>query len=265
MSIPKVIHYCWFGGNKKSEKVINYINTWKRLEGYKIIEWNEKNFDLNSCSYIKEAYKAKKWAFVSDYVRLKVLQEYGGIYLDTDVEVKKSFDDILDSSMFIGFIYDCSIGTAVIGAQKNHEIISQLVKLYEKAEFLYENNIIKSKFEGYENFITNNNNDLFTAFFIKNVKGFKLQNKIQKLDNITIYPKEYFERKTNNRDIDYTVHHCYGSWYKEEPNKRSKLAVIINSILGDIYYDKLQCYLKLKKLPYYNLYLEDQKGDINES
>ena len=259
MTIPKIIHYCWFGGKEKPNSVIKYLKTWERMEGYKIIEWNEKNFDVNSCAFVREAYKNKKWAFVSDYVRLKVLQQYGGIYLDTDVEVKKTFDDLLYHEMFVGFIYDCSIGTAVIGAIPNHIIINSMVELYEKAQFLYINNKIVSKFEGYEKYKVNNNNDLFTAYLIKNCPNFLLKNKVQYLSNITIFPKEYFERKTFNKKYDYSVHHCYGSWYKDNPNNRSKIAILINSIIGDVFYDKLLCYLKLKKLPYYSIFLNHKK------
>lgn len=259
MGIPKIIHYCWFGRKEKPEKVKKYIDTWSILNDYKVIEWNEENFDINSCDFVKKAYKSKKWAFVSDYVRLKVLQEYGGIYLDTDVEVKKSFDELLSNNMFVSFIYDCSIGTAVIGAQKNNPIINELLSLYDEAKFIVNNNSVKLVFKGYENQITNNNNDLFTAFLIKYDEKFKLNNSIQYLDKITIFPKEYFERKTKNKEIDFTEHHCYGSWYKDNPNYRSKVAILINNIIGDILYDKLQCYLKLKKLPYYNVYLNQKK------
>ena len=96
--IPKYIHYCWFGGKPLPEIAVKCIQSWKKFfPDYKIIEWNEDNFDLNSCDYCREAYEAKKWAFVSDYARFKILAEYGGIYFDTDVEVIKSFDDILQN------------------------------------------------------------------------------------------------------------------------------------------------------------------------
>ena len=102
--IPKTIHYCWFGRGEKPEIVKKCIDTWKdKLSDYEIIEWNEDNFDINQNDYVKEAYKAKKFAFVSDYVRVYALYNYGGIYLDTDVEVFKSFDDVLDNESFWGF------------------------------------------------------------------------------------------------------------------------------------------------------------------
>ena len=93
--IPKKIHYCWFGGNPLSEEVKWYIASWKKYcPDYEIIEWNESNFDVTENAYCKEAYKAKKWAFVSDYARLTVLHDHGGFYMDADVEVVKSLDPL---------------------------------------------------------------------------------------------------------------------------------------------------------------------------
>ena len=117
--IPKTLHYCWFGNGKKSELVQNCIQSWKKaMPDYTIIEWNESNSDITANKYISEAYSANKWAFVSDYIRLRVLFEYGGIYLDTDVETLKSFDAFLNNEAFTGFESNDSIITAVIGAEK---------------------------------------------------------------------------------------------------------------------------------------------------
>ena len=102
--IPKVIHYCWFGRGKLPKLAKKCIKSWKKyLPDYKIIEWNEDNFDINSNQYVREAYEAKKYAFVSDYVRLYALYNYGGIYMDTDVEVIKSLDEFLIHEAFSGF------------------------------------------------------------------------------------------------------------------------------------------------------------------
>ena len=106
--IPKKIHYCWFGGNPLPEDVKEYIASWRKYcPDYEIIEWNESNFDINCCAYVKEAYEAKKWAFVTDYVRLYALYHHGGIYMDTDVEVVKSLNDLLKSvSYSTNDVYD---------------------------------------------------------------------------------------------------------------------------------------------------------------
>ena len=103
--IPKIIHYCWFGGGPKPKSVEKYIRSWKKYcSDYEIIEWNEDNFDISSSPlYVKQAYAAKKWAFVSDYARLKVVFEYGGIYFDTDVQVIKNIDTLLQYDAFFFF------------------------------------------------------------------------------------------------------------------------------------------------------------------
>lgn len=102
--IPKVIHYCWFGRNELPEKAKQCIESWKKFcPDCEIREWNEQNFDLNCCDYVREAYQAKKWAFVSDYARFQILYNYGGMYFDTDVEVIRSLDDLQNKGPYIGF------------------------------------------------------------------------------------------------------------------------------------------------------------------
>ena len=104
--IPKIIHYCWFGRSDKPNSFYEYLESWKKyLPDYEIKEWNEDNFDISSCKYVEQAYNAKKYAFVSDYVRVYVLELEGGIYFDTDVEVRKPFDVLLNNHFFIG--YEC--------------------------------------------------------------------------------------------------------------------------------------------------------------
>ena len=101
--IPKIIHYCWFGGNPLPELAVKCIESWKKYcPDYEIKRWDESNFDLNCCDYVKEAYRAKKWAFVSDYARFKVLYDEGGLYFDTDVELIKPIDDIIERGPFMG-------------------------------------------------------------------------------------------------------------------------------------------------------------------
>ena len=127
--IPKLIHYCWFGNNKKPEIVLKCIESWnKYLPDYEIREWNDN--DLKECTnkYVQQAYKHKKWAFISDYFRLYALYNYGGIYFDSDNEVFKSFDDFLDLNFFTGFenYYDAiKPFTAVVGAKKGNKIVKE--------------------------------------------------------------------------------------------------------------------------------------------
>lgn len=135
--IPKKIHYCWFGGNPLPESAKKYIGTWKKYcPDYEIIEWNENNFDVTQNQYCKEAYEAKKWAFVSDYARLKVLYDFGGIYMDTDVEVVKPLDDLLQYNWFSGFESEKRIQTGTMGAGFNSTIIKIFLDDYKNRHFI---------------------------------------------------------------------------------------------------------------------------------
>lgn len=119
--IPKSIHYCWFGGSPLPDDVKKYIESWKRFcPDYEIRQWNEYNFDVNENQYCSEAYRAKKWAFVSDYARLKILYDNGGIYMDTDVEVVRSLDPLLQYRAFSGFESEHAISTGAMGSIKKN-------------------------------------------------------------------------------------------------------------------------------------------------
>ena len=135
--IPKIIHYCWFGGNELSELAERCIESWKRYcPDYKIIEWNESNFDLDCCDFVKEAYQAKKWAFVSDYARLKIIYDYGGIYLDTDVELIKTLDSLLKERCYFGEETTGAVNTGLgFGAEKHNDIVQLLLKEYDGYHF----------------------------------------------------------------------------------------------------------------------------------
>ncbi len=127
-NIPKVIHYVWVGGKEKPKKIKQCIKTWKKvMPDYAIKEWNENNFDINSNDYIKAAYKNKKWAFVSDYIRMYALYNEGGIYFDTDVIAIRKLDEYLCYDCFTGFESNDYPFTAVIGAKKNHPLIKTIL------------------------------------------------------------------------------------------------------------------------------------------
>lgn len=140
--IPKVIHYCWFGGNEKPRLFKKCYKSWKKYcPDYDIIEWNEKNFDISSCPlYVRQAYEAKKWAFVTDYVRLKVVYDNGGIYFDTDVELKKCPDFLLENKAFFGFEKGIHVATGLgFGAEAGTTILKELMQDYEDIPFIKEN------------------------------------------------------------------------------------------------------------------------------
>ena len=179
--IPKKIHYCWFGGNKIPEDYKKNIETWKKyMPTYEIIEWNENNYNYNKNEYTKAMFKEKKWAFLTDYARLDIIYNQGGIYLDTDVEVIKPFDELLENEAFMGIEYGNYINTGIgLGAIKGHEAIKKNMEKYESLE-IYNN--------GSLNLI---NCPIITTELLKE-DGAKLEGKIEKVNNVTIYPIEYF-------------------------------------------------------------------------
>ncbi|MBR2553962.1 MAG: glycosyl transferase [Aeriscardovia sp.] len=182
--IPKIIHYCWFGRNPMSKLAKKCIRSWKRkCRGYDIIEWNENNFDIQSSPlYVQQAYEAKKWAFVTDYVRLKVVFEHGGIYLDTDVEIIKNLDSFLGYHAFFGFEDGKHIATGLgFGAEKGTEILAELMSDYD--------NLVFYKTDGTLNTISCP--VLNTSVFIQH--GLVQNNSYQVLDgDIHIFPKDVF-------------------------------------------------------------------------
>ena len=227
--IPKIIHYCWFGKTDLPDDVKFYISTWKKYcPNYEIKEWNEDNFDVNQNLYCKEAYEAKKWAFVSDYVRLKVLCDYGGIYMDTDVEVCKSFDDLLKYNAWSGFESDTGISTGMLAASKNNSWIKYLLTYYENRKFKKEDN----KYDFTTNVET-------ITRMTKEKYNIKLNNTFQVFDdNNVLFPFDYFcakdlmDGKIKKTDNTYTIHHFKGSWVSYCGRLRHFIKIILVKMFG---------------------------------
>lgn len=211
MNIPKKIHYCWFGGKPLPEDAKKYIESWKKYcPDYEIIEWNESNFDLNSNMYVKEAYEARKWAFITDYVRLYVMYNYGGIYMDTDVEVLKKLDVFLENDAFSGFESNKYIPTGIMACKKGFKLFGELLDYYTNKHFKKENGDLD---------LTTN---VITITNICKKHGLVLNNKQQNVDGFMLYPAEYFcpkDYKTGEINVTentYTIHHFSGSWLEDE-------------------------------------------------
>ena len=217
--IPKKIHYCWFGGNPLPDDVRKYIATWKEYcPDYEIIEWNEQNFDIRCNDYVREAYEAKKWAFVADYARLKVLYDFGGIYMDTDVELVKSFDNLLNCQAFMCFENDRSVSIGTLGAEKNSSLVLEFLSVYQNRHFLKKNG----------SYDTTTNLKIVTKILTQN-HGLKTNGNMQILGDVYIYPMDYFIAKsyrlgwiqrTNNT---YAIHHYSASWVNDEEKLQQEL------------------------------------------
>ena len=227
-SIPKIIHYCWFGNNEKPNIVKKCIASWKEhLKEYEIIEWNEKTFDINSNKFVKEAYEKGMYAFVSDYVRVYALYNYGGIYLDTDVEVKKSFNDLLDNDSIWGFEEKNFIATSTVGACKKNKLIKEFLDSYNDKSFV--------KKDGTVDTLTN------VAIVSKMVKdlGINLDGTYQKIDGVaTFYPQEYFSPYDyincymKDGKNTYAVHHYYKSWLPVSTRIKTSIKKSMAFIIG---------------------------------
>ncbi len=217
--IPKTIHYCWFGGNPLPELAQKCIESWKKFcPDYEIIQWDETNFDINQNDYCREAYEAKKWAFVSDYARLKILYEYGGIYMDTDVEVIKNLDCFLNHTAFVGFESERCVQTGVMASEKNGEWIKLLLSSYDDRKFILK--------DGKLDLTTNV--AVITEIMEKEY-NLTLNDSIQEVAGVyKIYSSEYFcakdyiTKELKITDNTYTIHHYDGSWASESWKWRSK-------------------------------------------
>ena len=231
MSIPKVIHYCWFGNGKMPPITEKCIKSWKKYcPDYEIICWNEENFDINANRYMREAYEAKKWAFVSDFARLKVIYEHGGIYLDTDVELIKSPDDLLENSGFMGFDEKGIVATGLgFGAEKGNEIIGEFLSDYDDISFILpdgsydmtpcpDRNTAALKRLGMD---TEKNDQTFMG--------------VRFLRAEYLCPMDYYTGKKTITKNTYSIHHYCATW----TSKVTKRTTRIKRIIGVKMYDKL--------------------------
>lgn len=219
--IPKMIHYCWFGGNEKPDEVKRCIASWKRfLPDWEIHEWNEHNYDVNRYLYTKQAYALQKWAFVSDMARVEILYRYGGIYLDVDVEFVKTLpEEYLSYDGICGFEHTDTIAPGLLfGITKEHPFMKQLLDEYKEEEFCIHN---RGNYKTINMRITG----------VLEQKGLQRNNQFQLIDGIKVFPAEYFcGYDTDVREPLITSnticwHHYMGSWQKKS------VKVILQNIL----------------------------------
>lgn len=226
-TIPKVIHYCWFGGNPLGEKELACIQSWRRyLPDYEIKQWDETNWNVNCCDYVAEAYEAKKWAFVSDYARFDILYRYGGLYFDTDVEIIKPIDDIIAAGPFMGFETDCpGSGNNARTGQANKATVAAGLGLSANPGL----GLYKTILDSYkDDHFVNDDGSYDQTSVVYRVTGLlrdlglRDMPGIQTVAGITIYPSEYFNPKSyltgavsltrNTR----SVHHFSMSWLTDK-------------------------------------------------
>ncbi len=219
--IPRKIHYFWFGGGAKSAKVKKCIDSWKKYcPDYEIIEWNENNYDYKKHPFMVKAYEDKKWAFVSDYARLDVLYEYGGIYLDTDVEIIKNIDDLLENHAYIGFERKDLLGDGQgFGGEKGFPIFKEMMDVYDGLDEYIESPKLRTR--------------------VAVAHGLKLDGSRQTVDGMEIYPIDFFCPKNFKTGIvqitsnTKSIHHFDASWYPKSGRKYMHLMRFLNLLLGE--------------------------------
>lgn len=267
--IPKIIHYCWFGGKPLPPDLKECVDSWKQLEGYRIIEWNESNCSFDENEFVRRTYADRQLGFIGDYYRLKAVYEHGGIYLDTDVKVFRDFEPLLKHKAFLNFIFDCSVGSAVIGAEPGNPFIGSLLKMYE--DTVFEGNTGKKVFEQKDGRLCVNgyatSNYYYTYYMLKHYPSFRLNNKFQDMGDFVIYPKEYFEIGSL-LDRQYTIHYCAGAWRIKTDDGKSLKARVKRALKAMPWlFRKVQIvvrrrrYRVLKKeIPFYPYYVAQKKG-----
>lgn len=213
--IPKIIHYCWFGGKSKPDSVFKYIQTWKdKMPDYEIKEWNENNFDIETSSFTKEAYDNKKFAFVSDVCRLYALYTIGGIYFDTDVEVLKNFDVFLQNKVFLGLEDNKvrRIGTSVIGAEPHNSFIQKCLEYYKDISFVAAGGVLNTK----------PNTLVISDILFNNV-----------WNDVKVYDRDYFSpvnfdtKRISVTKHTYSIHHFSGTWLPKYRQNESRFWSIL--------------------------------------
>lgn len=221
--IPKIIHYIWFGNNPKSKSVQKCIESWhKYCPEYKIIEWNESNYNVKKNRYMYEAYQAKKWAFASDYARYDVVYRYGGFYLDTDVELVSSLDSLLQDSMYMGFLEDKRVASGLgFGSVKGNPILKEILQYYDGRSFYKKNGEMDLR-------VCNHNE---TLVLVRH--GLVRNGEEQWLDYAHVYPREYLNPVGGNpTDKTVSVHHFSGTWASWTRRTRVRKNMIINKTFG---------------------------------
>lgn len=255
-SIPKIIHYCWFGGNPLSQEAIDCIESWKqKCPDYQIKEWNENNFDINCCTYIREAYKEKKWAFVSDYARFWILYNFGGIYFDTDVKVIKSISPIIEKGPFMAWEEngDEAEGPYVapglgLAFEEKNSLCWQILKKYESIHFLNKDGTINT----FDNVVR------ISSEILKN-NGLIFDKTFQVVSGVNIYPAEYFcpmnkfTGDVNVTDNTFSIHLYAATWLSDKERKilafekNNRNGFLVNNKLYKIF-KNVYCYGLIKTL-----------------
>ena len=240
--IPKIIHYIWLGGNDEPQILKKCKASWKKYcPDYEIKRWDESNLNIDCCNYCRQAYDTKKYAFASDVLRFYILKDYGGIYVDIDVEILKPIDELLKNEVFSGFETSGFVAPGlIIGAEPNNKFINEFIEDYNKINFEYNPqkqvticNLVTDKLMSY---------------------GLKCDNSTQNINGFVVYSSDYFSpkslsdgkiRKTKNT---LTIHHYEGTWLRKRDKFKSRILMFTKRLMGEKFVNKLKTKRKAKKV-----------------
>lgn len=224
--VPKQIHYCWFGDAPLGELEQRCIDSWKSFfPDYQIVRWDESNFEINQCAYVREAYEKKKWAFVSDYARIAILYQLGGLYFDTDVEIIRPMNDIVEHP-FMGFEVDpdtISMNSGAVnlglgfGVYPKMDILKEILESYENDRFVLDDNTLNYK------------TIVERVTQVLKMHGLACKNGIQNVDGVNIFPATYFnpvDSMTGEENITEqtrSIHHFTASWQSKMMREVGKI------------------------------------------
>lgn len=233
--IPKIIHYCWFGGKPLPDLAQKCIDSWKKYcPDYEIIRWDESNYDLHKNHFVENAYKNKKWAFLTDYVRLDVVYQMGGIYLDTDVELVKSLEPLLETHCYMGMEKAGRVNTGLgFGAEKNHPFIFENKRIYE----------VKNYYDKHGRFVPPICVDVTTNLMID--YGLKRVNTIQEVNGVVLFPIEFFCPQDMETGVvvitsnTYSIHYYSALWKSDFDMVVYRIGKVIKRIVGENIYKKI--------------------------
>lgn len=221
--IPKIIHYIWLGRAEKPKIFYKCLESWKKFcPDYQIIEWNESNLNIGICQFCKDAYNDKKYAFASDVLRFDILNNYGGIYLDIDVELIRPLDNLLSYQCFMGFETESVVAPGLIlGAENNHKFLKDMLNYYKNLNYK------ESVYEKKETVCT------ITSDYLKKI-GFVMNNKNQSVEGISLFSSDYFcpvniyTNKTKISEKTISIHHYSSSWYSKKNKILKKIKNCLN-------------------------------------
>ena len=245
--IPKIIHFCWLSGDPYPPKIEKCLRSWgKYLPDYEIVLWDTKRFNLDSSLWVKQAYEKKKYAFAADYIRFHALYYFGGIYLDSDVEVLKDFDDLLDLPYFVGVEKAQTPEAAIIGAEKGCDWIKQCLDYYQNRSFIKMNgslDIRKLPEIMVEQIQKLKPLRVLSLEDSLNIRQMDMQKEVLEHCDMFFSPKVFDSREVEVTPYTYAIHHYQNSWFSPKAKIYYRFRTSLIRMFGYSLIRKVECTL----------------------